>query len=60
MTARGFTVRCADHGNMLRDEVFDGWACPDPACGAWLPDTEVHRRVTSAPESADPVPVVAR
>jgi hypothetical protein len=59
MTARNFTVECADHGEMRRDEPFEGWTCPDRSCGAWLPDTEVYRLVTAAPgDSPDPVPIV--
>jgi hypothetical protein len=56
---RGFTVSCADHGEMLRDHPRMAWKCPDGACPAWLPDTEVYRLVKGAPgDSPDPVPIV--
>jgi hypothetical protein len=59
VTARDFTVECAVHGEMERDQAFMGWACRDARCGAWLPDTEVRRLVTAAPgDSPDPVPLV--
>lgn len=59
MAARGFTVSCADHGEMARDEPRCGWVCPDGGCGAWLPDEEVRRLVLAAPDgSPDPLPVV--
>lgn len=59
MSTRDFTVTCGNHGEMTRDVAFEGWTCPDPACGAWLPDSEVHRLVSAAPDSSpDPVPIV--
>lgn len=59
MTARGFTVACDEHGQMARDEPHLEWVCPDASCGAWLPDAEVYRLVTAAPDdSPDPVPIV--
>ena len=57
MAARAFTVSCAEHGEMARDEPRCGWACPD--CRAWLPDEDVHRLVLAAPAgSPDPLPLV--
>jgi len=58
MSTRDFTVECAVHGEMERDQAFMGWACTDPRCGAWLSDTEVRRLVTAAGASPDPVPLV--
>lgn len=59
MTTRNFTVSCAGHDEMVRDEPLEGWSCPDAGCGAWLPDTEVYRLVAGAPgDSPDPVPIV--
>lgn len=59
MTARTFTVSCADHGEMSRDEPRGAWECPDGGCSARLPDSEVYRLVTGAPAgSPGPVPIV--
>jgi len=59
MTARDFTVSCADHGDMSRDEPRNAWECPDSGCSAWLPDSEVYRLVKGVPaDSPDPVPIV--
>ena len=57
MASRAFTVECADHGTMPRDEPLAGYFCM--ACGRFLPYEEVFRLVTAAPaESGDPVPLV--
>lgn len=59
MSTRAFTVECGGHGEMERNEAFEGWTCPDPDCGAWLPDSEVRRLVSGTPDSSpDPVPIV--
>lgn len=59
MALRRYTVECAEHGPMERDQVRFGWLCTTGSCGAWLPDEEVRRLVTGAPaDSPDPVPLV--
>ena len=54
MAARAFTVSCADHGEMARDELRCGWVCGE--CRAWLPDDKVRRLVLAAPDGS-PVPL---
>ena len=57
MAARAFTVSCADHGEMARDEPRCGWVCG--GCKAWLPDDEVRRLVLAAgPGHPVPLPLV--
>jgi hypothetical protein len=49
MAARAFTVSCADHGEMARDEPRCGWVCADRQCRTFLPDEEVRALVLAAP-----------
>ena len=59
MAVRNFTVECAEHGPMLRDELRRDWTCEAGGCPAWMTDERVRRLVTDAPaDSPDPVPVV--
>lgn len=59
MAMRRYTVECAGHGPMERDQARFGWLCTDKGCTASLPDEEVVRLVTGAPVgSPDPVPLV--
>jgi hypothetical protein len=59
MATRSFTVACAEHGEMARDEPRCGWVCTDGTCKAWLPDEKVRRLVFAAPVgSPDPLPLV--
>jgi hypothetical protein len=59
VTTRSVIVACGEHGPMVRDEPRYAWECPDPACGASLPDAEVYRLASAAPAgSPDPVPIV--
>jgi hypothetical protein len=57
---KAFTVSCAEHGPMERDEPRMGYVCVARAsCPRWLPDEEVHRLVSGVPADApDPVPIV--
>jgi hypothetical protein len=58
-TVRGYTVDCAEHGAMARDEPRKTWKCPDRDCRAWLPDTEVYRLMSAAPDDTpDPMQIV--
>lgn len=59
MAERHYTLECADHGSMERDEPRSGWRCITGDCTAWVPDHEVHRLVAGAPAtSPDPLPIV--
>ena len=59
VAARNFTVACAEHGPMVRDEARKTWECPDGDCKARLPDEEVYRLKRAAPDdSPDPLPIV--
>jgi hypothetical protein len=59
VAARNFTVVCAEHGPMVRDQPRHAWTCPDGDCRAWLPDEEVCRLKMAAPDdSPDPLPIV--
>ena len=58
MAARAFTVSCAEHGEMARDEPRCGWACAAEDCRAWLPDEEARRLVLAAPPGSLRVPLV--
>jgi hypothetical protein len=59
VTARAYTVSCAEHGEMVRDSLRYCWLCPDGECGARLDDEDVFRLVSTAPASLpDPLPLV--
>jgi len=59
VAVKRYTVECAEHGPMERDQVRFGWLCTAGNCRAALPDEEVIRLVTAAPADApDPLPLV--
>lgn len=56
---REYTVECADHGEMRRDYMRYLYYCKNRSCNRELPDTEVYRLVTGAPENTPvPIPIV--
>jgi hypothetical protein len=59
LSTRACTVSCAEHGPMKHDHELYGWFCRDEGCRACLPDEEVYRLVSGAPDGwADPIPLV--